>query len=44
MAVNDNPLGRRLENRVVACLLCGDTLGIYQEGERPPAWDHACEP
>jgi hypothetical protein len=35
-------LGRRRENRVVACLACGDTLAIYEEGARVPETPHDC--
>jgi hypothetical protein len=43
MARSDNPLGRRRENRVVACLPCGEVLGVYIEGGRVPEYDHDCE-
>jgi hypothetical protein len=35
-------VSRRREDRVISCLACGDTLGIYVEGERTPDIAHHC--
>ena len=35
-------MSRRREDRVVSCLLCGDVLAIYEEGDRVRCTPHAC--